>query len=727
MRYKFFLIGLLVAVMAAGCAKEGMPTGGPKDETPPKVLGAEPKTGSTNWTAKEFMILFDEYVTVKDADKNILVSPPMNTKPEYTTKGHAVVVKLKDSLRANTTYLFQFKEGIVDYNEGNPLASYEYVFSTGSSIDSMTIRGKVLDALTHQTYKSEGVITVVAYSVDQMAHFDSIQNLYLDSLLKADTTGTLAEKIDKTHLGDSIVAKEKPLYMTRCDQEGKFEMNHLREGHYRVLAFDDGDNNLLLKAGEAVAFLDTLVLAEHMPPPPDTAKTDSTQMDSTMADSVAALADTLTQNSQLSTKDSKDSLSHSLVDSLTSSSDSLTSTTAQPISNTILNISLYKEEVQRLAKVEFKGKGQITLATVLPLTEHYTLRPLDTTDKRVLYIKSNAKRDTLNIWTEDKNCDSIRLLFDDKGIHDTLKLVYRAPKNVASSGKLPSKGLSKGNSLMSNMVSAKHPYYDTLWIGFERPVRSIAYGAPDSLVTIFDQVDSTTTYCGVKWIDSCLPTGYHRAMIDFKGKPGGKYKFKVPAMSFSDIYGAMHHDSLTFTTEFTKVEEYGNIIVSVQSSMFNLQCDSVQVEGDSVSVETTDSLSIPSSPDSTQNSELKNQNPRFSNPPILIQLINEKGEVQRQKTIRNSEKLSFAHLKGGKYALRAIVDRDSNGTWTPGDYWKQRQPEEAFYFEKVLELRENWDMEETWTIKPSNNPMPFGGGGNEKGSPKAKGGNTKGR
>jgi len=414
-------------------------------------------------------------------------------------------------------------------------------------------------------------------------------------------------------------------------------------------------------------------------------------------------------------------LSRSLVDSSSTLADTLTQNSKTRIqsSNLLLHISLYKEEAQRLAKVEFKSKGQITIATVLPLTEHYTLRPLDTTDTRALYIKANAKRDTLSIWTEDKNCDSIKLLFTDKGIHDTLKLVYRAPKTMGSGSKLPAKVAPKGSSLMSHKVAAKHPYYDTLWIEFARPVKSVAYSAPDSLVTIFDQVDSTTTYCGVKWIDSCRPSGYYRAMIDFKGKPGGKYKFKVPAMSFSDIYGAMHHDSLTFSTEYTKVEEYGNIVVSVQCTMYNVQCDSIQGAGNSVQDDTKDSIG-------TQNSELRIQNSEFSNPPILIQLINEKGEVLRQRTIRSAEKITFAHLKGAKYALRAIVDRDSNGTWTAGDYWKGRQPEEAYYFEKVLELRENWDMEEHWAIKPSNNPIPLGGGEGTE-NPKGKGGNPNGK
>ena len=76
----------------------------------------------------------------------------------------------------------------------------------------------------------------------------------------------------------------------------------------------------------------------------------------------------------------------------------------------------------------------------------------------------------------------------------------------------------------------------------------------------------------------------------------------------------------------------------------------------------------------------------------------EKGDMVLQQVADKPGKLTFQHLKGGKYGLRAIVDTDGNGAWTPGDYWQHRQPEKVLLFEKTLELRENWDMEEKWTI-----------------------------
>ena len=93
-RRLFILLAVAAALLAAACAKQGYPSGGPKDETPPVVTGTEPESGTLLFDAKEFVIHFDEYVKVKDADNNILVSPPMKQKPEYKTKGRGIVVKL---------------------------------------------------------------------------------------------------------------------------------------------------------------------------------------------------------------------------------------------------------------------------------------------------------------------------------------------------------------------------------------------------------------------------------------------------------------------------------------------------------------------------------------------------------------------------------------------------------------------------------------------------------
>ena len=203
---------LLLVVLATGCAKQGYPTGGPKDTQPPKTLGAKPQNESRHFSAKQFYIEFDEYVVLKNADDNVLVSPPLTQKPEYTTKGKGVLVKLQDTLRPNTTYLFQFKEAIADFNEGNVLPSYEYVFSTGDAMDTLMMAGSVSNARDGKPWKE--TLNVLAYRP-----------------------------------GDTV-----PALITRTDKEGRFAFHYIPEGVFRLVAVEDKNKNLVVDSTEAVAW-----------------------------------------------------------------------------------------------------------------------------------------------------------------------------------------------------------------------------------------------------------------------------------------------------------------------------------------------------------------------------------------------------------------------------------------------------------------------------------------
>lgn len=612
------------------CAKEGFPSGGPKDETPPKVLSTTPPNGSAAFDTREFTIMFDEYVQVKDADENILVSPPMKQKPEYQPKGRGIVVKIKDTLRTSTTYLFQFKGGIVDFNEGNPLESYEYVFSTGSTIDSMMLSGRVVDALTAQP--SEEVVTVVAFAASQLEN--------------------------DTICADSVVAKQKPMYMTRCDKEGNFQLNHLRAGTYRLLALNDADKNLMLNNGEAVAFLDSMVASVRMPVKPDTARSESTRLDSANADH------------PLQDSASLDSLRIPSADTLRSPVDTL-STSPQ----LLLRLSLLKREAQRVTKAELAQSGHIVIATQRPLTQHFSIRYLDTSISSPLYAYRSDKGDTLHVWTATL-CDSVVLQLRDTDLCDTLRLKFRKTQ-----GKSPLRPLAK--PLLRSRVLSTHPYYDTLRIAFAHPVKHLNDSIGSPCVEVFSFADSSRTPCPIILTDDCkvhglnqavidsiindshgrlpsnfcdqyFPRGFMGAIIVFQGHAGEKYRFTIPREIVVDIYGNTNADSLVITTQYDKTESYGNIILHISAD---------KAMG-----------------------------------PLLVQLVTDKGEFLRQQSLTGSGTLKFQHLHAGTYGFRVVVDTDGDGQWTPGDYWQHRQPEEVIYFEKKLDLRENWDMEEKWDL-----------------------------
>lgn len=215
-----FILLLVIVLLFSQCANRGTPSGGEKDIEPPVITKSEPENYSTNFTATEITIYFDEYIKIKDLQKQLIISPPMNTQPEITPLGAAskyISIKIFDTLQPNTTYAFNFGESIVDNNEANPYPYYRYVFSTGAFIDSLQVNGRVEDALNQ---KPEEFVSVMLYEVD--------------------STFT-----------DSIIYKKKPKYITNTlDSTSTFQLDNLKAGKYMLVALKDENNNYTFQQKE---------------------------------------------------------------------------------------------------------------------------------------------------------------------------------------------------------------------------------------------------------------------------------------------------------------------------------------------------------------------------------------------------------------------------------------------------------------------------------------------
>ncbi|MCT4630762.1 Ig-like domain-containing protein [Winogradskyella sp.] len=212
--YFTLILGIVsLALTIVSCANRGSPSGGEKDTEPPLIIKESPENFSTNFKGDEIVIYFDEYVKVKDLRKQLIISPPMDTDPVIVPMGNAskyISIKIKDTLKENTTYAFNFGESIVDNNEGNPYPYYRYVFSTGDTIDSLSVKGYVEDALLK---KPDTFVSVMLYEVD--------------------STYT-----------DSIVYKEKPRYITNTlDSVTTFSIDNIKAGNYKLIALKDKNGN----------------------------------------------------------------------------------------------------------------------------------------------------------------------------------------------------------------------------------------------------------------------------------------------------------------------------------------------------------------------------------------------------------------------------------------------------------------------------------------------------
>ncbi|MBF1148384.1 MAG: Ig-like domain-containing protein, partial [Cloacibacterium normanense] len=220
---------LLLNLLLFSCARVGAPNGGTRDSLAPKFLGSNIDTTRLNVsrTVKELRLDFDEYVMLKDFNKNFNVSPPIKKIKKVIPSNLAnkyVLIQWEDTLQANTTYNFNFGNAIVDNNESNPLPYFNFAFSTGDKIDDLFVSGTVKDAMTlikeNQTAKDNKMVV---------------------GLYKAD---------------ENLDYKQKPDYITKVDEENYFELNFLPKGEFVIIAFDDENQNSVYDAGkEKVSFL----------------------------------------------------------------------------------------------------------------------------------------------------------------------------------------------------------------------------------------------------------------------------------------------------------------------------------------------------------------------------------------------------------------------------------------------------------------------------------------
>ena len=218
------------------CANIMTPEGGPKDTIPPVIVKLEPDNFATNFTAKKIYIEFNEFVQIKDQNKEMFTSPAMKKAPLLTTRGKGIVITIRDTLKENTTYAIDLGSAICDNNEGNPLNAMRYVFSTGDKVDSMMCSGYTADS-----YKADSVSRTFIWFY-------------------------IADSLPNTPGYDSTIFNRKPDVIARAQNNGIFIAQNLKPVNYRIYAIGDKNDNQIYEPGtDMVGLLDTIYNPAKMP------------------------------------------------------------------------------------------------------------------------------------------------------------------------------------------------------------------------------------------------------------------------------------------------------------------------------------------------------------------------------------------------------------------------------------------------------------------------------
>lgn len=204
-----------VFLALAGCALPAAPTGGPKDETPPKIVLTEPSHTQVRVSPQEIRIQFNEFVALGSNGGRPIVSPPLPGAVRVTLQGKTARIRWDGgALLPDATYSLALGGCFKDITEGNLLPATALVFSTGQQLDSLDRAGRLHDARSGKPLADWAVGLWPADALDSAAYLGL------------------------------------PRYTSRTDENGRFALNYLPAGPFRLLAFEDSDGNSKVNQGE---------------------------------------------------------------------------------------------------------------------------------------------------------------------------------------------------------------------------------------------------------------------------------------------------------------------------------------------------------------------------------------------------------------------------------------------------------------------------------------------
>ena len=214
----------ILLLCAFSCAQVKPLTGGEKDTIPPNIIKSIPERFSTNTNSDYFFFEFDELIDASTLREKLIVSPFYNGSFEVKTKKNTITIFFDSLFEDNTTYIFNFADGVTDVTERNPSLNSKFVFSTGDKIDSSYVSG-----IIHNPLKNELVE-------------GALVGLY-----------NKEDSLDLFH--------KKPVYFSLTDESGRFRIENLKKDEYTIYAFFDENNNLQAEyKKELFGFLEESIL-----------------------------------------------------------------------------------------------------------------------------------------------------------------------------------------------------------------------------------------------------------------------------------------------------------------------------------------------------------------------------------------------------------------------------------------------------------------------------------
>ena len=522
MKLKQYIVfgGILTTLLLASCANRGQgPQGGPRDSIPPVVMKETPLNGTLNFTGKEIVVQFDEYIQLDDVQKNVLISPPQQTPPEVKAIGKKLSVVFQEDLIDSTTYTLDFGPAICDYNEKVPLEGYVFSFSTGDVIDSLAISGKLYDAATLNP------MPFVMVGIHR-------------------------------NLSDSALSTIPFTRITRTDSEGNFIIHNIHAGTYRLYALNDISRDYIYQPGEALAYADSLIvpscrIEEHT----DTIWKDTLGIDLLTGDTLFTRLVDSTYTHQVT---------HFYPDSLIL-------WCFEESKQRMYFQRVFREEQHVFSLVFSAPQDTLPIIRALRPSEVDSLGNdsswVDFLQHSMLQASFN--KDTLTFWLTDSlaiGMDSIYLQMQYKVTDslynlvdkiDTVLAVYRHPRLSEKARETYERNKRNRKLELKTNASSKFEIYDTIRVLSAFPIDSLN----DDMFHLWQKVDTILKPMAVK-LEKKDSMGME-VYIMAKLLPEASYQLKIDSAACIDIYGICN-DSIETTLKLKSKEEYSSLTVKLE-------------------------------------------------------------------------------------------------------------------------------------------------------------------
>lgn len=311
-----------------------------------------------------------------------------------------------------------------------------------------------------------------------------------------------------------------------------------------------------------------------------------------------------------------------------------------------------------------------------PSRKRPTIQGLNFDARKAFVVNASAGNDTLTYWLADTTLlrqDTLRFAYtydnwDDSLAQmlpktDTLELVpkttfakraaneakelekwnkqreKREKRGDFSKSQPPMVALQLRADVSSSLVSNRN-----ILIQFDQPLQHF------DTKKLHLRLKKDSTYHDAPYALDTVPNNILAYRLRAEWRPGQEYQLVIDSAAMTSLYGRVN---LATDNKFSiaKLEDFGTVFLSLSNAH-----------------------------EST-----------------VVQLLGSDGKPVAQAPTKNG-RAEFYYVQPGKYYLRCFFDRNGDGKWTTGSWSPRRDPEEVYYFPKEIEVRANWDLNESWDV-----------------------------